>query len=92
VVLVLLDFSKAFDSVDHDRLPHLCFITSHMTERSQCVSAGWILPDFSPALSGVLQGSVSILIFTRFIAGQLTMESFLMAKKNTGYDYVQGSR
>jgi hypothetical protein len=52
VVLMLLDFSKAFDSVDHDLLCHklerffdfsssaVGFIRSYLTGRSQCVSAG----------------------------------------------------
>jgi hypothetical protein len=140
VILVLLDFSKAFDSVDHDLLCHklerffdfsssaVGFIRSYLNERSQCVSAGEVLSGFLPVLRGVPQGTVlspllstlfindlcrvvqssqyhiyaddisfmlrmtsltshlawnvSILILTRFIAGQLTMVSFSMARKH----------
>jgi hypothetical protein len=67
VVLVLLDFSKAFDAVDHDLLCHklerffdfsASAIMSYLTERFHCVSAGGVLPGFLPVLRGVLQGWV----------------------------------
>jgi hypothetical protein len=69
VVLVLLDFSKAFDSVDHDLLCHklerffdfsssaVGFIRSYLTKRSQCVSAGRVLSGFLPVLRCVPKGS-----------------------------------
>jgi hypothetical protein len=78
VVLVLLDFSKAFDSVDHDLLCHklehffdfsssaVGFIRSYLTERSQCVSAGKVLSGFLPVLRGVPQGSVLSPLFYAF--------------------------
>jgi hypothetical protein len=63
---VLLDFSKAFDSVDHDLLCHKRFfdfsssaggfIQSNLTERSQCVGAGGLFSCFLPVLTGVPHG------------------------------------
>jgi hypothetical protein len=80
VVMVLLDFSKAFDSVDHDLLCHklerffdfsssaVGFIRSYLTEKSQCVSAGGVMSGFLPVLRGVPQVSgLGSLLFTLFI-------------------------
>ena len=70
VVLVLLDLSAAFDTVDHvimcRRLEHLLGIrgkaldwfVSYLSARSQCVSVEEALSDMLCLIFGVPQGSV----------------------------------
>ena len=64
--LLLIDFSKAFDRVNHRVLLHklksmgICnpWFANYLCDRSQCVSFNGILSDFSQLDAGVPQGSV----------------------------------
>jgi ribonucleases P/MRP protein subunit RPP40 len=76
---VLLDFSKAFDTVDHALLclklgriygfsgSAVSFIESYLSGRFQCVCAGGVLSGYLPVLNGVPQGSILGLLFFLFI-------------------------
>jgi hypothetical protein len=79
-VLVLLDFSKAFVSVDHDLLcyklaNHYGFtssatslIRSYLNGRMQCVCVDGVNSEFLPINAGVVQASVlGLIIFSLFI-------------------------
>ena len=79
VILVLLDLSAAFDTVDHNvpfsRLKDMfCrsgkvleWFRSYLEQRSQRVSVHGILSDIQFLLSGVPQGSVlGLLVFTMY--------------------------
>ena len=69
-VLALLDFSSAFDTIDHTILVHrlhtdfgftdtvLQWFSSYLTDRTQYVSPCNHCSDFAPVHSGVPQGSV----------------------------------
>jgi hypothetical protein len=69
-VLILLDFSKASDSVDHSLLcskltnqfafskSATSLITSYISDRTQCVWVNYQASRFLPLASGVVQGSV----------------------------------
>lgn len=69
-VLILLDLSSAFDTLDHTVLIHrLCnemgfsgsvlkWFTSYLSDRSFCVSMNNILSEMTPLSYGVPQGSV----------------------------------
>lgn len=80
-VLILLDFSKAFDSINHSRLlqklSHIfrfsstacSLIKSYLTDRYQCVSIDEELSEFIQIRSGVPQGSVlGPLLFCLYIS------------------------
>ena len=68
-VVVYLDFSKAFDSVDHSTLlskiiqfgfdeNFVKLINSYLSSRRQCVNLDGVLSESLPVTSGVPQGSV----------------------------------
>jgi hypothetical protein len=80
-VLILLDFSAAFDTIDHDILLHrLChrygitqtalkWFTMYLRGRTQCIDIGGVLSDERLLKEGVPQGSVlGPAIFTMYTA------------------------
>jgi hypothetical protein len=79
-LLVLLDFSRAFDSVNHHQLcsnisnqfgfttKTVSLIMSYLSDRSQCVQMDGALSAVLPITSGVVQGSLlGSLVFSMFI-------------------------
>ena len=79
-LLVLLDFSSAFDTIDHSILGHrlyadigftdsvLQWFSSYLTNRTHCVSLSNHCSAFVPVHSVVSQGSVlGPMLFTRYI-------------------------
>ena len=78
--VVYFDFSKAFDSVNHDlilkKLKHLYnidgrllkFLANYLSGREQCVTIGNTKSSIIPVLSGVPQGSIiGPILFVLFI-------------------------
>jgi hypothetical protein len=78
-ILVLLDFSSAFDLIDHDLLCHrlqtrygisgsvLAWIKSYLAGRTQSIAVKNVLSDDTPLTCGVPQGSVAgPLLFTLY--------------------------
>ena len=79
-VLALLDFSSAFDTIDHTILVHrlrtdfgftdtvLQWFSSYLTDRTHYVSLCNHCSDFAPVHAGVPQGSVLVpILFTMYI-------------------------
>jgi retron-type reverse transcriptase len=99
-ILVLLDFSKAFDTVNLKLLCHkleklfhfsrssIDFIKSYLMDRSQCVFANGSYSGFLSVTQGVPQGSIlGPLLFTLFIND--ISNSFLFSRYHIYADDVQ---
>ena len=90
-MLVLLDLSAAFDTIDHDNLiciiekyvgicgDALKLIKSYFSNRTQRVQINNVLSDFSNIICGVPQGSVLGLL--KFCLYLLPMSAILMNHK-----------
>ena len=78
--VICFDFSKAFDSVNHDIILHklkhifkidgrlLKFLKNYLCDREQCVVIDGIKSSFIPVQSGVAQGSIiGPILFVLFI-------------------------
>jgi Reverse transcriptase (RNA-dependent DNA polymerase) len=91
-VLLLLDFSKAFDSVVHDLLcsklsskfkfhsTATALVKSYLSDRCQCVCNGEEISSFAPILRGMVQGSiVGSVFFSLFISDLLNVIIFCQA-------------
>jgi Reverse transcriptase (RNA-dependent DNA polymerase) len=88
-VLLLLDFSKAFDSVVHDLLcsklsskfkfhsTATALVKSYLSDRCQCFCNGEEISSFAPILRGVVQGSIlGQVLFSLFINNLLDVIIF----------------
>ena len=81
VLLVALDISAAFDTINHEVLLQrmecdfgvsgtaVCWLRSYLDDRQQFVKLGRLSSSTSPCTTGVLQGSVlGPLLFTAYMA------------------------
>ena len=106
VDVAYLDFSKAFDSVPHQRLLHklqvygirgklLQWVKAFLTERSQRVVVQGARSQWSPVLSGIPQGSVLgptlFIIFVNDLPAQLQGSVKLFADDTKLYSLVGSS-
>ena len=91
VVLVLLDLSAAFDTINHEILTELHriggqgdalrWIESYLTDRTQCVSVNAHLSCLMRPKHGVSQGSVlGPLLFSVYCAGLSSLGCILKAR------------
>jgi hypothetical protein len=82
--VLALDFSKAFDTVPHDKLLNavasfaepnaLAFVKSFLEDRSQCVRVNGVTTPWRQVSQGVPQGSrLSPLLFSLFVAPLATV-------------------
>lgn len=97
-VLILLDLSSAFDTLDHNilKLNHLCIETglsgvvldwfsSYLSDRTFCVSINNILSEMTPLTYGVPQGSVlGPILFLLYIR---TLGEIIHGFKNVSFHF-----
>jgi hypothetical protein len=92
-VMLLLDFSKSFDSVDHDLLcakladqyvfsrNTVSFIRSYLSQRMQCVWVNGNFSEYQPVTAGVVQdlvlGALLFSLFINDIVGQISSSNGL---------------
>ena len=98
-VVVLLDMSKAFDSIQHDNLLSklhklgvldftLAWFKSYLSLCNQVVRIGSVLSDLLPLTVGVAQGSIhSPVLFTLYVNNLLSVP-----KKCEAIGYVEDTK
>ena len=104
--LILLDFSKAFDKVNHSNLTWklhnygiqsnvLCWICAFLVDRSQRVVVGGEESDSVPLTSGVPQGSVLgpilFLVYINDLPENITSQVRLFADDTAMYLTMEGA-